>query len=56
MATNKTLEQIQFNIANGISSFDDLKTVLSRYQEIMEELETSDPQMYKRYKRREKKA
>lgn len=53
---SRSITQIVWNVTNGISSHDDVKTLLGRYQELMEDVKEVDPQLWKVYKRREKQA
>lgn len=54
MATVRSIEHIRWNVVNGISSYEDVKTILGRYEQLMEDLKESDPQLWKHYKQKEK--
>jgi hypothetical protein len=56
MATSRSIEQIRWNVSNGVSSYDDLKVVLSRYEQLMEDVKEIDKLVWKEYKRQEKDA
>lgn len=54
--TSRSVAQIKYNVAQGISSYDDLHTMLSRYEQLMQDVKEVDPQLWKVYKSREKQA
>jgi hypothetical protein len=56
MATARTIEQIRWNIGNGVSSHDDVVTLLKTYDQLLEDVKETNPILWKEYKRAEKKS
>ena len=53
---SRSVEHIRWNVTNGVSSYEDMKVIMTRYEQLMEDVKEIDKLTWKQYKRREKDA